>query len=146
MNVYLCICAFVSVCVCVRSPDYQEAAKERLPVANFEWISEGAADDHTLHANQSAWSAPGLELMPRGAVDVSSINLAVCRPRQDGSPNPNPNPDPNPRQSCRPSGPNFRGRSSWHPRHTKSWPTRTAKWPLREPPRVKIHVSSRVTP
>jgi hypothetical protein len=57
--------------------DYEEEARRSIPHAHFEWISEGAADEETLRANEGAWCSPGLELMPRGAVDVGTVDLSV---------------------------------------------------------------------
>jgi isopentenyl diphosphate isomerase/L-lactate dehydrogenase-like FMN-dependent dehydrogenase len=55
--------------------DYEAEASRKLPRALGEWIAEGAADGITLNSNEAAWSADGFELMPRGAVDVSEIDL-----------------------------------------------------------------------
>jgi 4-hydroxymandelate oxidase len=55
--------------------DYEAEALRTLPRASAEWLSEGAADGITLTSNEAAWHADGLELMPRGAVDVSTTDL-----------------------------------------------------------------------
>jgi len=57
--------------------DYEAEARRSIPHSHFEWISEGAADEETLRANEGAWCSPGLELMPRGAVDVGTVDLSV---------------------------------------------------------------------
>ena len=51
--------------------DHEAAALAILPWSHAKWIAEGAADEVTRRANRSSWSAPGLALMPRCAVDVS---------------------------------------------------------------------------
>jgi 4-hydroxymandelate oxidase len=51
--------------------DFIEEGHDKLPPAHAAWISDGAADCKTLQANASDWSAAGLELMPRAAVDMS---------------------------------------------------------------------------
>ena len=57
--------------------DYEDASITALPHAHREWIADGAADGITLRANRAAWSMPILDLMPRGAVDVSQLDLST---------------------------------------------------------------------
>ena len=56
---------------------FERASARVLPHAHREWIADGAADGYTLRANREAWAAQSLDLMPRGAVDVSTISLST---------------------------------------------------------------------
>lgn len=53
--------------------DFERAARERLPVASFDFFQGGATDEWTLGANRSAYDRWAIR--PRVLVDVSSIRL-----------------------------------------------------------------------
>jgi isopentenyl diphosphate isomerase/L-lactate dehydrogenase-like FMN-dependent dehydrogenase len=55
--------------------DYEQAAREVLPQAAFDFIAGAAEDELTLRANRAAFAR--IKLVPRVLVDVSSVDLST---------------------------------------------------------------------
>jgi 4-hydroxymandelate oxidase len=55
--------------------DYEPAARAVMDVGAFEYVASGAASEHTLRANRTAFDK--LDLLPKVLRDVSSINTGV---------------------------------------------------------------------
>ena len=55
--------------------DFEKAARERLDDNAWAYLSGGAADELTLHANRAAWDA--LHLLPRVLQDLSGFDAGI---------------------------------------------------------------------
>ncbi|MDQ4146487.1 MAG: alpha-hydroxy-acid oxidizing protein [Pseudomonadota bacterium] len=55
--------------------DYEQLARERLPVMVYDYYAGGAGDEQTLHENVKAWSH--LRIRPRVLVDVGERDLSI---------------------------------------------------------------------
>ena len=55
--------------------DYEQAAREKIPAASWEYIEGGAADEITVRWNKEAYRS--IRLLPRQLQDVSAIDTRV---------------------------------------------------------------------
>jgi 4-hydroxymandelate oxidase len=53
--------------------DFESLARETLPHAIYEFIANGAADEHTLGWNEESWA--GIRLRPRVLIDTTEIDV-----------------------------------------------------------------------
>lgn len=59
----------------VRCHDLEALARERLTPEAYSYVAGGSGDEHTLRANQTAWSQ--LRLAPRVLTDVSALDTRL---------------------------------------------------------------------
>src|SRR5215472_15040678 len=55
--------------------DFEEAARRKIPIAHWAYMTTGVDDDATLKANREGYLK--LKLRPRRLVDVSKVNTSV---------------------------------------------------------------------